>query len=118
MKTEFPFFFIVSFFSNQCFPMFRSFSAFRQHFSQRFFEKKTTFFFTNSKAGRSRLQLRQSLQSIKLLLSRTIPRNFPHIKKRPPVCFVPGDPLTLIWGQSRIHTIPPFPSLMIFSSVC
>lgn len=51
MKTEFPFFFIVSFFSNQCFPMFRSFSAIRQHFSPRFFEKKTTFFFTNSKAG-------------------------------------------------------------------
>lgn len=51
MKTEFPFFFIVSFFSNQRFPMFRSFSTIRQHFSPRFFEKKTTFFFTNSKAG-------------------------------------------------------------------
>ena len=61
--------------------MFRSFSAFRQHFSQRFFEKKTTFFFTNSKAGRSRLQLRQSLQSIRLSLTRTIPHNFPRIKK-------------------------------------
>lgn len=95
MKTEFPLFFIVSFFSNQRFPMFRSFSAVCRHFSPRFFEKKTTFFFTNSKAGRARLYLRQSLPGIRLSLTWMILRNFPRIKKRPPVCFTSGDPLAL-----------------------
>lgn len=81
MKTEFPLFFIVSFFSNQRFPMFLSFSVLRRHFPPRFFEKKTTFFFTNSKAGRARLYLRQSLPDIRLSLTWMILRNFPRIKK-------------------------------------
>jgi len=81
MKTEFPLFFIVSFFSNQRFPMFRSFSAVRRHFPPRFFEKKTTFFFTNSKADRARLYLRRGLSSIRLSLTRMFLHNFPHIKK-------------------------------------
>ena len=61
--------------------MFRSFSAVCRHFLPRFFEKKTTFFFTNSKAGQARLYLRQSLPGIRLSLTWMILRNFPRIKK-------------------------------------
>lgn len=90
--------------------MFRSFSVVCRHFSPRFFEKKTTFFFTNSKAGRARLYLRQSLPDIRLSLTWMILRNFPRIQKKTAGLFYirRSSRFDLRSEQNAYHSAVPF----------